>query len=328
MNNKIKFIMAKSNIYKYIILWILLLPFFCGRIQAQQEPMYSQYMFNMLHINPAYAGHRTINSFTLLGRNQWVGLAGAPKTVSASWDARQEDSNVGYGVQVYYDQLGIEKTTGVQGFYSYQIPFESSSLTFGVSGGVLNYRASYAEAATDAYGTHPMDAGDPMFQQDVNGWLPTAGFGVLYSAEQWYVGLSVPALLHTKIKDSNYVNQSSNSADNHYFLTGGYILPLSDQVKIKPSVLLKAVKGAPLQYDFNLNGWFNDVIGVGVSYRTGDAFVGMFEVQISPKVRLGYAYDYTISDLKSYNRGTHELMLRFELPKIGKSERLYSPRYY
>lgn len=320
--------MQKTKSKKIIFLGLILLSLLCGRVNAQQEPMYSQYMFNMLHINPAYAGHRAVNSFTLLGRNQWVGLAGAPKTVSASWDARSDESNVGYGAQVYYDQLGIEKTTGIQGFYSYQIPFNNSSLTFGVSGGVLNYRAAYTEAAAGAYGTHPIDPGDPLFQQDASGWLPTAGFGMLYSAERWYVGLSVPALLHTKVQAANYVNQSSTGADNHYFLTGGYIFNLSQAIKLKPSMLIKAVRGAPIEYDFNLNGWLNDVIGLGISYRTGDAVVGMFEVQITPKVRLGYAYDYTISDLKSYNRGTHELMLRFEMPKSGKREKTYSPRYY
>jgi len=133
-------------------------------------------------------------------------------------------------------------------------------------------------------------------------------------------------LLHTKIEAENQLNQKSFGANNHYFLTGGYLFTLSPVIKLKPSVLIKAVKGATVQYDFNLNGWFHDILGVGVSYRTGDAFVGMVEFQVLPQLRIGYSYDYTISDLKSYNKGTHEIMLRLELG--GASKEVQSPRYY
>jgi len=301
-----------------IVLFCLLLS--SGILKAQQEPMYSQYMFNMIHINPAYAGNRDVDNITALYRNQWIGLDGAPKTASITWDRRQEDSNEGFGLQIYNDKLGIETTTGVQGFFSHHIPFENSFLALGISAGVLNYKAEYTR-------THTVDPGDPNFQQDVNGWLPTFGFGVLYATESWYLGLSIPAMLHTKIEAENYLNQKTIGANNHYFLTGGYIFDMSEEVKMKPSILVKAVKGAPIQYDFNLNGWFQDVLGLGMSYRTGDAVVAMVEIQVMPQLRIGYAYDYTISDLKSYNRGTHEIMLRLEIGS-SKSERVMSPRYY
>jgi Bacteroidetes-specific putative membrane protein len=291
----------------------------CGTLKGQQEPMYSQYMFNMIHINPAYAGNRAVDNITALYRAQWVGITGAPRTGSITWDRRIEGSNEGIGLQVYNDQLGIEKTTGIQAFYSHRIPFDDAFLSLGVSGGLLNYRANLSE-------TNPLDPTDPLLQNDVNGWLPTAGFGMLFATEKWYVGLSVPALLHTKIDAENQLNQKDFGANNHYFLTGGYLFTLSEVVKLKPSVLIKAVKGATVQYDFNLNGWFHDILGVGVSYRTGDAFVGMVEFQVLPQLRIGYSYDYTISDLKSYNKGTHEIMLRLELG--GTSKEAQSPRYY
>lgn len=291
----------------------------CGNLKGQQEPMYSQYMFNMIHINPAYTGNRAVDNITALYRAQWVGITGAPRTGSITWDRRIEGSNEGIGLQVYNDQLGIEKTTGVQAFYSHRIPFDDAFLSLGVSGGLLNYRANLSE-------TNPLDNTDPLLQNDVNGWLPTAGFGMLFATEKWYVGLSVPALLHTKIDAENQLNQKSFGANNHYFLTGGYLFTLSEVVKLKPSILIKAVKGATVQYDFNLNGWFHDILGVGVSYRTGDAFVGMVEFQVLPQLRIGYSYDYTISDLKSYNKGTHEIMLRLELG--GASKEAQSPRYY
>ena len=279
----------------------------CNLLKAQQEPMYSQYMFNMLHINPAYAGSRAADNITLLYRNQWIGLAGAPKTGAFSWDKRADDSNVGYGLEVYSDKLGIETTTGFQAFYSYHLPFENSYLSLGLSGGLLNYRAAYSEAVTNT-------GGDPVYQTDINSWLPTAGFGMVYVTPVWYVGLSIPALLNTKVSAKGTVTSSGFGANNHYFLTGGYDFVLDENMKLKPSVMIKAVKGSPVQYDINTMWWFKDKLGLGVSYRHADAVVGLLEVQITPKLRLGYSYDYTISDFRTYNQGTHELMLRWEIP--------------
>lgn len=288
-------------------------------LKAQQEPMYSQYMFNMLNVNPAYAGNRAVDNISVLYRMQWVNIKGAPTTGTLSWDRRHEGSNVGYGLQIYNDRLGIETTTGIQAFYSYRIPFPESFLSFGLSAGVLNYQAAYSQAQTTT-------GGDPLFQQDVNGILPTIGVGLLYATGKWYLGLSVPALLNTKI---NVYNQSvATGASNHYFLTGGYIFNPSEVFKLKPSVMVKGVSGAPIECDFNLNGWINDAVGLGVSYRTNDALVGMFELQISPQLRLGYAYDYLVTNLKTYTKGTHELMLRYEFNHDKKSNQILSPRYY
>lgn len=288
-------------------------------LKAQQEPMYSQYMFNMINLNPAYAGNLGVNNITLLYRRQWVGVDGAPKTGTLSWDRRHPDSNVGYGLQIYSDRLGIESTTGVHAFYSYRLRFPNSNLTFGLSAGALNYLATYSKATTSTNG-------DPLFEEDVKVVLPTIGFGMLYNSERLYLGFSIPALLKTKTG----INQTliSTSANNHYFLTGGYIFDLSNVVKFKPSVLVKMVQGSPIAYDLNMNAWFQNSVGIGVSYRTKDALVGMFEIQMSPKLRLGYAYDYVISNLKAYNvGGSHELMLRYEF-NCSRNERVLSPRYY
>jgi len=305
-----------SNIKVVFILCLFILE--ATMLKAQQEPMYSQYMFNLLQINPAYAGNRAVDNITTLYRKQWVGIDNAPTTADLSWDRRSEGSNVGYGLQIYNDKLGIESTSGIQAFYSYRIPFKNSFLSFGLSGGILNYRAAFSTATTT-------QAGDPLFQADVCYWLPTAGFGILYATEHWYVGFSIPALLQTKVNTNNTL--ATTSANNHYFLTTGYVFDVSDAFKLKPSVLLKAVKGAPFEADLNLNAWFQDIVGLGVSYRTGDAFVGMFELQVSQSFRLGYAYDYTISNLQPYSKGTHELMLRYEFNN-QRPNRILSPRYY
>ena len=301
----------------------LLVLFSCCHFQisAQQTPMYSQYMFNMLNINPAYAGNRAVNNITALYRDQWVGFEGRPVTAVISWDRRQSESNVGYGLQLYDDRLGIESTTGLQGFYSYRIPFDQNVLTFGLSLGLLNFKAAYTE-------TTIIDAGDPAFAQNESVWLPTAGFGMLVAGEKWYGGFSIPGLLKTKsFYNDRERTALTQGANYHYFLTGGYVFEMSDAIKLKPSLLFKAVAGAPLQVDVNLNSWWNDCVGLGISCRTGEAVVGLVELQVNPHIRLGYAYDYTISKLNQFNQGSHELMLRYEF-ELDKVVEIFSPRYY
>jgi type IX secretion system PorP/SprF family membrane protein len=286
---------------------------------AQQIPRYSQYMFNMLNINPAYAGNRDVATVNMLIRRQWVNFPGAPFSGSATYDKRISGSNSSFGGQIYSDRIGIEQTNGVQGFYSFTAPFENASLAIGISLGILNYSINYARS-------NPFDVGDPNLQMSINGYLPTAGLGMLYSRERWYVGFSAPALLKTKINSNNQSVIRQARADGHFFLTGGYIMPISEMLTIKPSVLLKAVSGAPIQADLNANIWYGDLLGAGVSYRHKESLVGMLELQLNPLLRIGYSYDHTTSRLTYYNNGTHELMLRMELG--GSIKAVTSPRYY
>jgi len=305
----------KKNIIQFFFCVYCLL--FSTALKAQQEPMYSQYMFNMMQINPAYAGNRAVNNITTLYRRQWVGVKGAPTTASLSWDARTLETNIGYGLQIYNDNIGIESTTGFQAFYSYRIPFERASLSLGVSAGVISYYAGLRDVVT-------VDV-DPWFSENVNTLLPSVGVGALYASDYWYIGFSIPALLNTKISSQNY--QITTGANNHYFLTGGYVFQVSESTILKPSTMLKVVKGSPFEYDLNLNVWIQNKVGLGLSYRTGDALVGMFELQITPEIGLGYAYDYTLSRLNAFSKGTHELMLRYELTS-KRNKRVFSPRYF
>jgi type IX secretion system PorP/SprF family membrane protein len=298
---------------RYFVLLLISSLFGVSIAYSQQEPMYSQYMFNMMNVNPAYAGFRGSSNLTLTYRYQWAGIEGAPKTGTMSWDNLLENSNVGLGAQLYNDQLGVEKTSGFQGIFSYHVPFENSYLALGLSAGLLNFRADYSDLKT-------IEPNDPVLQNYVNGWLPTAGFGAMYITDDWYVAFSIPALLHTKIDVANYLNQKSFGASNHYFLTGGYIFDLQNGIKLKPSMMIKAVKGSPLQFDFNLNAWFNETIAVGLSYRLQDAIVAQFQFQVSDQIRVGYAYDYTISGLSNFSKGTHEILLRYTLPSKNTCE--------
>lgn len=303
-------IISKSRI---IVLWCLLL-LGSAEVQAQSEPIYSQYMFNPLNINPAFAGSRGVTSGTMLIRNQWEGIKGAPQTSLLSTEMLLNEGRIGLGIQVMDDRIGIERTSGVLANYSFRIATsERGVLSLGLRGGLLNYRANFTEINT-------FDPSDPTFGQNVNGFLPAAGAGIYYSTDKFYAGFSVPSLLSTKLSATQRADVGSGSLRNlHMFYMMGFVVDLSDDVVLKPSMLVKRVNAAPVQVDLNANIWFKEIFSVGASYRSGDAVVGMLEYQISPKFRAGYAYDYTISNLRSYNLGTHELMLRFELPTKSSS---------
>ena len=306
------------------IRWICAVVMLCMlsvNTEAQQQPMYSQYMFNMLNINPAYAGSRGVGTATALYRNQWVGIPGAPQTTSLGFDMPINEKKIGIGFQLFDDRLGIERYTGFNASYAFRIQLtEAGTLSLGLQAGLLNYRANYSQVST-------FQPGDPAFSQNVSGILPSAAAGIYYNSDRFYIGLSTPALLQTKISYDNVANVSSvTGRDLHLYLASGFVVPLNQDLMLKPSVLVKAVSGAPIEYDLNTNLWIQNTLALGFSYRTGDSYVGMLELQLSKQLRLGYAYDKTFTNLSSYNTGTHELMLRME---FGSSNgKVASPRYF
>ncbi len=290
------------------------------RSEAQQAPMYSQYMFNMLNINPAYAGSRGVGTATALYRNQWIGIDGSPQTSTLSYDVATHEKKIGLGFQFYDDRLGIERTTGLNVSYAFRIQLtESGTLSLGLQGGILNYRANFSQVRT-------FQPNDPSFNQNVSGILPAAAAGIYYNSDKFYIGISTPQLLKTKLSTNNAADVLSTTRDLHYYLATGFVLPLSQDLVLKPSMLVKAVSGAPIEFDFNTNLWIQNFISFGASYRTGDAIVGMAELQLNKQLRFGYAYDKAFSELGNYNTGTHELMLRYE---FGSSNgKVASPRYF
>jgi type IX secretion system PorP/SprF family membrane protein len=303
------------------LLSALALMFFRMSAYGQQEPMYSQYMFNMLNINPAYAGSRGAISTVALYRNQWVGFPGAPRTTSFSFDMPLQNKKIGIGAQFYDDRIGIERTTGFNAMYAFRFQFAGSgTLSLGLQAGLLNYQANYTEVNTYV-------PNDPAFSSNVRGILPAFAAGVYYNSDKFYVGFSAPALLKTKIKYNNAAEIASvTSRDLHLYLTAGTVFELNQDLALKPSMLIKAVSGAPIQMDLNLNLWLQNKIAVGASYRTGDAIVGMLEFQFNQQFRFGYAYDKTFSNLGTLVNGTHELMFRMEFG--SPAVRVTSPRYF
>jgi len=297
------------------------------KTMAQQDPMYTQYMFNMLPLNPAYAGSRDVVSMTALYRNQWVNLPGAPQTTTFSIDAPIKKEKIGIGINVFNDRIGIFNNTSINAMGSYRIRLKKSTLAFGIQAGATQMSANYGGVRTSNLG----NGGDPVFEQNFNAWLPNIGAGVYYSSDRFYVGLSLPHLLDNKI--SNYVKNQQvvdgyfgASQFRHVFLIGGYVFQLNRDLVLKPSLIYKFVEGAPMQLDLNCNLWIYDKFGIGASYRSIDAVSLLFEVQATQQIRFGYAFDYSHTRLRTFSYGSHEIMVRYEFG-YNKSK-VISPRYF
>lgn len=308
---------------KIEIIAVMLLLGTTSGVRAQQNPMYSQYMFNTMAINPAYAGSRNVVSATALHRNQWSGMEGAPKTTTLTIDAPFRDKRVGLGLQLINDQLGISKTTGAVLSYAYRIRMNKGSLAFGVQGSGVQYRADYTGVDLGNGGAY-----DPAFSENVNKMLFNFGTGVYYNSDKFYIGLSAQDLLNTRITDYQAPDDGTGGSfkNLHLFFAAGYVFAVDETFKLKPSVLVKGVKGAPVEADLNAMLWINDVIAVGAQYRTSADVAGILEFQATPQIRIGYSYDYSVTRLRNFNSGSHEIMLRYEFGfERGK---ILSPRYF
>lgn len=314
--------MKKTRFFTYLLIAILLNNCFLINAKAQTEPMYSQYMHNQLAINPAYAGNRDALNLNFFQRRQWVGLEGAPQTSSISLDQSFKDNKLGWGVQLYDDRLGVEKATGSNLMLSTKIRVsESGYLSGGLSTGLMNYRIDLMSV------TGRFTPSDPAFYSNFNKWVPNVGLGIFYNTDKFYAGVSIPNVLKSRLTAFDIIRSGLQKINNyHVFVSSGYVFEVNEDLKIKPSTMIKIVSGAPIQVDLNTNVWLKNLFGFGFSYRTNDAFVSMLELQASNNIKIGYAYDRTISPYKYYNNGSHELMLRFE---IGDTKaKVKSTRYF
>ncbi len=291
---------------------------------AQQLPQFTQYMFNTIAINPAYAGSRETLSIVGLHRSQWVGLDGGPETQTLSIHAPMRNERVGIGASFINDNLGYENFTYLYGDFSYTIPTGTNSkLAFGIKAGFTHY------SLDEALLNDPSVINDPFFNDVSNRWSPNLGAGLYWHSERWYVGLSTPRILN-----SDYNNGGSGEIDyvalerTSYYFTGGYVFDLSENTKLKPSFLIKTTNGAPLSYDISANFLFYEKVWLGAGYRINQSAAsigGIADFQVSKQLRIGYAYEYPLSDISAYTGGTHEILLMFE---VFKSKRVKSPRYF
>lgn len=322
IGKKIKDMLYSKIIYRLMIILQLLVANGVS-IFSQQEPMYSQYIFNGLLINPAYAGTHDALSVTALYRKQWVNIPGAPQTATLSADAPVHNEKIGVGLNFLMDKIGIDKKTELMGIYSYKIKFEHGALSAGLQVGASFFSNNYSSVEYSNVAKN-----DVAFMQDFHRTVPYFGFGLYFYTEKFFAGLSIPQFAPRSLTD--LINNNSSTAHfdqaNHVFLNGGYVIDLNQDIKLKPSLLLKYVHGAPLELDVNGTFLFYNFFALGASYRSLSSVNLFGEIKVSSGFSLGYAYEYTTTDLQKFNSGTHEIMLRFD---VGNSKsKVVTPRYF
>jgi type IX secretion system PorP/SprF family membrane protein len=295
--------------------------FFAGESFAQQDPMYTQYMENILTLNPAYAGSKDLLSMMVVSRNQWVSMPGAPVTRSFAMHSPIKGQQMGLGFSFLSDHVGPVKQSGVYVDYSYTLSFSNRrSLSLGLKAGVNFFEAGIADLTTN-------DPNDPVFANDINrNFLPNFGVGAFYFTPKYYFGLSIPKLVENKINKSGVSTQSISKEQMHIFFMAGYVFDINRIVKFKPSILTKYVKNAPISLDMTGTFLFYERFWLGAMYRVGDSFGGLMQIQATNQLKIGYSYDLPINKLGAFNSGTHEIMVTFDFD-FGRG-RVRSPRYF
>jgi type IX secretion system PorP/SprF family membrane protein len=288
---------------KLSIIAVLLLAF---QMHGQQDPQYTQYMYNMNIVNPAYAGSRENLSFGLLYRNQWTKIDGGPETGTFFGHA-PVGNNLGLGLSVIADQIGPVKETNAYVDVSYTLNLGGEhKLAFGVKAG-----ATFHDINLTSGNVAVVDETDPFFGMGISETTPNIGAGFFYYTNKYYLSLSVPNLLSSVHLDND--GREIGSETQHYFLTGGYVFDLSANTELKPSFMVKSAFDAPTSFDVNLNARFFKKFEIGASYRLDDSFSGLVNFALTPSLRIGYAYDAISSDIKAYAPASHEVMLLFDL---------------
>ena len=303
-------------IKKVYFLSIPLLVLLYINCNAQSMPMYSQYMYNMTNINPAYAGSRGVPSLAFIWREQWAGLPGAPSTKSVTYDAPNDNKNIGFGIQLFDDRyVNILRRTGLNLYYNLKFPISKKGvISMGLKGGGYNDLKLLTGVNTGSFASY-----DVAYSSNFNKVIPLAGAGVYYNDDQFFLGFSAPDLIIFS-KAHSYKSDSSLYQVNEirYFFTAGYSVNINEEITLKPSILIKAISGAPLGIDFNTNIWLRNIVGLGASYRTAQSFLAMAEIQVSPQLRFGYSYDMPFKVPNS-----NEIFLRIELGKLFPNSNNY-----
>ena len=303
---------------KHIVIIAVIL--FTISAKAQQDPQYTQYMYNMNIINPAYAGSYNALSLNFLARSQWAGIDGAPRTLTMGAHS-PVGKNVGLGLSVIVDELGPVKEQNIYGDFSYTLNVsENAKLALGLKAGFTFFNLCLPCLET----TNPDDIA--FVNTNANKALPNIGFGAFYYTNKFYAGLSVPNLLQTFHfeKSGNQVTRASER--KHFFLTSGYVFDLSYDLKLKPSIMVKAAEGAPLSVDFSGNVLFYDKFEAGLSYRLDESISALVNVRVRRNLRIGYAYDHTLTNLGQFNSGSHEVFLLFNFD--FERNKIKSPRFF
>ena len=302
----------------YLAVLIVLVTLF--EAQAQQDPHYTQYMYNMNVMNPAYAGSKENLSFGLLYRKQWVDIEGAPSTFTFSGHT-PAGKNVGIGLSVIADEIGPVKEQNVYGDFSYTLQLGGEhKLALGLKAGATFQKIGLFSQISPSL---PVPT-DPGFSEDTSNIYFNLGTGIFYYTNKYYVALSVPNMIKANYLDYNGVKYGTET--QHYFLTGGYVFDLNPNLKFKPFAMLKSAFNSPSSLDVSANFLFNERFEIGGTYRVDDSFGAMVNFAITPSLRIGYAYDSIISEIKTVAPSSHEIILLFDVNFPKKVSR--SPRFF
>jgi type IX secretion system PorP/SprF family membrane protein len=301
----------KTKLFSFVLMFTAMVSF------AQQDAQFTQYMYNTININPAYAGSRGVLSIFALHRTQWVGLDGAPVTNAVSVNTPLNGNNLGLGVSIVNDKIGPTHENTLSADLSYTIP---TSETFKLSFGI---KATANLFDLDVSRLNPADD-DPSLHDYSNKFTPNIGAGIYLHSSKAYVGFSVPNFIESKRYDDNEVAIYKEKIN--YYLIAGYVFDLTNDIKFKPAMLTKMVVGAPLQVDVSANFMFSEKFVVGVAYRWSAALSAMVGFQVSEGLYIGYGYDHETTNLNHYNSGSHEIFLRYEL--FNNTNKIITPRFF
>ncbi|WP_158563220.1 PorP/SprF family type IX secretion system membrane protein [Chitinophaga silvatica] len=287
---------------------------YCMGANAQQQPLYSQYMFNGMVINPAYPSMDESSSLTAVGRNQWVGVDGAPKTATASFYTPIKATNTSLGFSLMNEKITVNSQTAVNLNISQRVKLnEKIYLAMGLKGGMSQYREDNTRLSTT----------DPVFAHNQSYWKTDVGFGFMIFTDRFFIGLSSPAFKSFDLGSSQFKVEVASQ----YYLQTGYLININDDVKLKPNVLLRAVKGAGVQYDLNANVLLKNTVWLGASWRSEKTLTGLIQVQLTKNLQLGYSYDAPMqSNLKGAQTVSHEIMLNYRFS--WSKWKVVAPRYF
>jgi type IX secretion system PorP/SprF family membrane protein len=303
---------------KYRLIFAVIL--FTISAQSQQNPQYTQYVYNMNIINPAYAGSNDALSLNFLARTQWVGIDGAPQTLTLGGHSPL-GKNLGLGLSVIIDKIGPVQEQNIYADFSYTLNLKNDAkLAFGLKAGVTAFNL-----CLDCLISVDQESLDFM-DRAANKTLPNIGAGLFYYTNTFYLGFAMPNLLETFHFEKTGNQITNGSEKTHFFLNSGYVFDFNRDVKLKPSIMVKAAQGAPLSIDFSANALIYEKLEFGLSYRLTESVSALVNVKARKNLRIGYAYDYTLTTLGDFNSGSHEIFLLFNFE--SDRNRIRSPRFF
>ncbi len=308
------------NRLSFALLGVLMMGF-QTELSAQQDPVFNQYMNNLMTIQPAYVGMSGYLNISALSRFQWVGFDGAPVTSTVTINGPFRRYNVGLGLSLINDRFGPVKQMGVYADYSYRILLENDQyIAFGMKGGFNRYEALLTDLSVN-------DPNDPVVALDINKkYLPNFGVGIMWHADNFFVGLSVPKIFKNKISSSG--GETVYFEDRNYYGMAGFVLDIAENVKFKPTMLARWSEYTPTLIDFSANLLFYDRVWLGGTYRMKNSYGLLFQVFINKSIKVGYAYDLTTFQPSQYNAGTHEFLLSYDFPYKKRRYCRFTPRYF